>query len=94
MEPELKVMNPSNLSTVFSEIQRWKMAAIAVSESGEIVLAIGYDGTLKELPRVEEIWMLRPNTWVKHLSRSQVRSEAELAEIVRGMVGPPARLGH
>jgi len=82
-------MNQQHWSAVFAEIQKWKMTAIAVTASGEIVSAIGYDGTLRELPRAEEIWALHPDASIRHLSRSQVRSVAELLEIVRGMTCPP-----
>lgn len=78
-------MEYQSLSTVFAEIQRWKMTAIAVAPDGKIVSAIGYDGTLKELPRAEDILSLHPNAFIRHLGRTQVRSAAELAEIVREM---------
>jgi len=79
-------MNQKKLSTIFAEIQQWKMTAIAVTASGEIVSVIGYDGTLKELPRAEEIWSLHPHTFIRHLSRGQVRSAAELGQIVSEMI--------
>jgi hypothetical protein len=80
-----ETMEHQNFSTIFAEIQRWKMTAIAVTPSGQIVSAIGYDGTLKELPRAEDILTLHPNAFIRHLGRNQVRSAAELAEIVREM---------
>jgi hypothetical protein len=79
-------MESENFSAVFAEMQRWKMTAIAVAPSGKIVSAIGYDGTLKELPRAEDILSLHPQALVRHLGRNQVRSAAELAEIVKEMV--------
>jgi hypothetical protein len=81
-----EMINQQNLYTVFAEMQKWKMTAIAVAASGEIVSAIGYNGTLNELPRAEDIWTLHPNTTIRHLSRGQVRSVAELGEIVREIV--------
>jgi len=72
----------------FLEIQKHRMSAIAVTQSGEIVLAIGYNGTLKELPRVEELLALCPNTLILYFSRSQVQSVAELRERVREKVCP------
>lgn len=78
-------MKSQNLSTVFAEMQRWKMTAIAVAPNGHIVSAIGYDGTLKELPRAEDILSLHPHAFLRYLGRNQVRSAAELAEIVKEM---------
>jgi len=84
-------MEYQSLSTVFAEIQRWKMTAIAVAPDGHIVSAIGYDGTLKELPRAEDILSLHPNASIRHLGRTQVRSAAELGEIVREMTAASCR---
>ncbi len=87
-------MEYQTLSTVFAEIQRWKMTAIAVAPDGKIVSAIGYDGTLKELPRTEDILSLHPNVFIRHLGRTQVRSAAELAEIVREMTATTKPLNY
>jgi len=79
-------MNQEKLSRVFAEIQRWRMTALAVSADGEIISAIGYDGSLKDLPRTEEILAAHPDAVIKHIGRSQVRSASDLVELVRGLV--------
>jgi hypothetical protein len=83
-------MKQDNFARAFAEIQRSKMTAIAVAASGEIVTAIGYDGSLKELPRAEEILTQHPNTFIRYLYRGQVNSPAELEEVVRQMILPAA----
>jgi len=82
------MMMQQRFNDIFRETQNHKMTAIAVATSGEILLAIGYDGTLKEMPTVEEMQALYPNAIIRYLSRSQVSSPADLVKIVSETVYP------
>ena len=83
-------MDQQKISAVYAEMQKWKMMAIVVAPGGEIVSAIGYDGTLKGLPRAEDLAALHPNAFIRYLGCGQVRSAQELEDIVKDLTSPPA----